>query len=348
MQGGPQSVLMNGEPQNNARRAPFFVLGAPRSGTSLLSRMLNSHPAVAVPDETKIFETFVPLMPLYGDLRQPARLIRLVEDVLRWRWMRRLPHLPATEAVLNRVASPDLGGVFAALLGLWAENQGKQCWGEKSPNHLYYWPDIEAAFPEASLIHIVRDGRDVAMSLIKAPFGPKTMAMAAERWVGFVEMIRAIGRRLGPGRYVEICYEQLLAQPQETITRVLELIGQPFDPAVMQFHVGARAVATDPVNDANIQKPLQPDNAGKWRQQLSLKEIEIFEGIGGETLLACGYPRGTTAAPMGSAERLMRRYLQHLPPKVAAMMRNSEGIAEGIERQRIRWHLLADRWTGKA
>ena len=59
---------------------PFFILGAPRSGTSLLSRMLDSHPAIAVPDETKIFETFIPLLPLYGDLGQPARLRRLVDD----------------------------------------------------------------------------------------------------------------------------------------------------------------------------------------------------------------------------------------------------------------------------
>ena len=57
---------------------PFFILGAPRSGTSLLSRMLDSHPAIAVPDETKIFDTFLPLLPAYGELREPAHLLSLI------------------------------------------------------------------------------------------------------------------------------------------------------------------------------------------------------------------------------------------------------------------------------
>src|SRR5262245_25744769 len=193
------------------RPDPFFILGAPRSGTSVLSRMLNSHSAIAVPDETKIFETFVPLLPLYGDLRQPHRLRRLVEDVLRWRWVRRLPDLPNCDVVLGRVTRPELASVFEALLDSWAEQQGKHYWGEKTPNHLYFWPFIEAAFPHLSLVHIVRDGRDVAISQMKAPFGPKTVAAAAERWLRFTSQIRMVGERIGPSRYVEIRYEDLLA-----------------------------------------------------------------------------------------------------------------------------------------
>ena len=71
--------------------------------------MLDSHPAIAVPDETKIFDTFLPLLPAYGDLREPARLRRLVADILGWRWIRRLPNPPDVDAVLARVARPELG-----------------------------------------------------------------------------------------------------------------------------------------------------------------------------------------------------------------------------------------------
>jgi hypothetical protein len=318
---------------------PFFILGAPRSGTSLLSRVLDSHPAIAVPDETKIFETFVPLLPLYGDLRQPARLRRLVDDVLGWRWIRRLPHVPSAEAVLARVTTPDLGGVFAALLDSWTEAHGKRRWGEKTPNNVHFWPEIEAAFPDAVAVHILRDGRDVAISQIKAPFGPKSMATAAERWALFVGAAHAIRDRVGPERFVEIRYEDLLSAPEATITEVLHRIGEPFDPAVLSFHERRRPVGTDPVNDRNIQRPLQAANSGKWEAEVGSDEIEIFEAIAGSMLENCGYPRATSATPMTAAARTVERYLRHPPRKIAAMLRNHAGIAEGLERTRIKWRL---------
>lgn len=326
---------------------PFFILGAPRSGTSLLSRMLDSHPAIAVPDETKIFETFIPLLPLYGDLTQPARLRRLVDDILGWRWIRRLPQPPSADEVMARVARPDLGGVFAAILDCWTDAHGKRRWGEKTPNNLLFWPEIEAAFPDAKVVHILRDGRDVAISQIKAPFGPKSMATAAERWTRFVGGSRAIGERIGPRRYIEVRYEELLAAPQATLEPVLELIGEPFDPAVLRFHERQRPVGTDPVNDRNILKPLQAGNSGKWEGAVNRRQLETFEALAGAMLDACGYPRATAARPMSAAERSVERYLRHPPRKVAAMLRNHAGIAEGLERTRIKWRLRVAGLAGR-
>jgi hypothetical protein len=320
---------------------PFFILGAPRSGTSLLSRMLDSHPAIAVPDETKIFETFLPLLPLYGDLREPRRLRRLVEDILGWRWMRRLPGLPAADAVVERVARPDLGAVFAAVLDSWSQGQGKAHWGEKTPSNLYYWADIHAAFPHATVVHVLRDGRDVAISQIRAPFGPKTMVSAAERWNFFVAGVRALGQRLGPERYREIRYEDLLASPRETIETILTLVGEPFDPAVLRFHQRQRPVGTDPINDRNIQRPLQVTNSGKWGREISPRDLEIFEAIAGPTLDACGYPRASAAKPMTSLESAIHRYLRHPTSRATAMLRNRADIAEGLERQWLKWRLRA-------
>ena len=329
------------------RPEPIFILGAPRSGTSLLSRMLGSHPAIAVPDETKIFESFVRLLPLYGDLREPARLRRLARDVLGWRWIRRLPDPPGLDAVLARIRRPDLCGVFEAMLEAWTERQGKPRWGEKSPNNLFHWPLLDAAFPGSIVVHIVRDGRDVALSQIAAPFGPKTMASAAERWVNHIDLIRALGQRAGPARYVEIRYEDLLAQPEATITRVLELAGEPFDPAMLQFHQNARPVGTDPLNDVNILRPLQVANSGKWAAQAGPDAVAVFEGIAGATLEACGYDRATQAAPMPPGELAWRRWVEHPPRKLVAMARNSAGIAEGLERERIRLRLYADAALGR-
>jgi hypothetical protein len=305
--------------------------------------MLHSHPAIAVPDETKIFETFVPLLALYGELREPARLRRLVSDILALHCVRRMPSRPDVDAVIQRAGQATLGGVFEALLSLWAERQEKSRWGEKSPNHIYFWPFIEASFPLARVVHIVRDGRDVALSQVKAPFGPKTIATAAERWVKFVERIRMIGGQVGCRRYFEVRYEDLLASPRETLTQLLQFIGEPYDPAVLLFHVGATATGTDAVNDINIRKPLLVDNAGKWHESLSRRQLLVFEGIAGQTLDACGYARVSNAKSLRGAERAFYRHVQHPPIKLLAMLRNRAGIAERLERERIRWRLIAGR-----
>jgi Sulfotransferase family len=229
------------------------------------------------------------------------------------------------------------------VLSGWAEQQGKSRWGEKSPNHIFWWPFIENSFPQATVIHIVRDGRDVALSLIKAPFGPKTIATAAEHWIKFVEVARAIGSRVGPSRYVEVRYEELLLHPTETVTQVLDIIGQPFDPAVLHFHVDARPVDTDPVNNANIRRPILADNAHKWATQLTNRQVEVFEAIAGKTLEACGYARSTTKSSMSPIERAARRYIARIGPKALAMIRNHAGIAEGLQREALRLRLMTHR-----
>ena len=318
---------------------PFFILGAPRSGTSLLSRMLDSHPAIAVPDETKIFDTFLPLLPAYGELREPAHLRRLVADILGWRWIRRLPNPPDVDAVLARVARPELGAVFTAVLDCWAEGQGKARWGEKTPSNLYFWAEIAPSFPRAAIVHILRDGRDVAISQIKAPFGPKTVPAAAKRWVYFVAGVRALREQVGEDRYVEIRYEDLLASPKATMETVLALIGEPFDPTVLEFHQRQRPVGTDPVNDRNIQMPLQVANSGKWAGAISQRELEIFESIAGPMLDACGYPRATDARPMSGAERAAHAMVAQPLRKATAMLSNRAGMAESLERQLLRWRL---------
>ena len=319
--------------------APFFVLGAPRSGTSLLSRMLDSHPSIAVPDETKIFDTFLPLLPRYGDLTRAGNLRRLVEDIVGWRWIRRLPRPPQADDVLARVTRPDLGAVFTAVLDCWAQGQGKARWGEKTPSNLYFWPEIAPWFPQAVVVHILRDGRDVAISQIEAPFGPKTIPAAAKRWVYFVEGVRSLRGEVGENRYVEIRYEDLLADAKAAMLPVLDRIGVPFDPAVLEFHQRQRPVGTDPVNDRNIQKPLQTGNSGKWAAAFDRRDLEIFESLAGPVLDACGYPRVTEAKSMNATERAVHALVAQPLRKAAAMLGNRAGMAESLERQLLRWRL---------
>ena len=239
---------------------PLFILGAPRSGTSLLSRMLDNHPAIA-DRQDKIFEAFVPLLPLYGDLGDRARLRRLVDNVVGWRWIRRLPSPTADEAVLAKVAEPDMGGVFEAMLGCWTEPQGKPRWGEKSPNNLLYWDGSKRLPRCRGGPHRPRRPRRRRLA-DRAPFGPKTMAPRPA--LGPHQPNPRHRRALGPSRYVEIRYEDLLAARSDHHRGA-----GPGRRAVRSLDAGvpraARPVGTDPVNDRNIHKPLQAETAANGR-----------------------------------------------------------------------------------
>ena len=130
----------------------------------------------------------------------------------------------------------------------------------------------------------------------------------------------ALREQAGADRYVEIRYEDLLARPEATMATVLALIGEPFDPAVLEFHQRQRPVGTDPVNDRNIQRPLQVANSGKWAGAISQRELEIFESIAGPMLDACGYPRATDARPMSGAERAVHAMVAQPLRKATAML----------------------------
>ena len=160
----------------------FLIIGAQRSGTSLLTRILNQHPQLAVPPESHFFNTFVPLQRFYGDLNEEHNLNKLIDDVLTTPKISEWSSLPTPGQILARLHERNLGAVFVALLDSWAESQGKSIWGEKSPRHVFYWSEISESLPNIPAVHIVRDGRDVALGLIRARFGPKSVYAAGKRW----------------------------------------------------------------------------------------------------------------------------------------------------------------------
>ncbi len=148
----------------------------------MLARILNQHPQLAVPPESFFFNTFVPLQRFYGDLSEEKNLHRFIDDVLATPKISQWSPLPLRDQILARLRERSPGAVFVALMDGWAESQGKSKWGEKTPHHVFFWSDISEHLPDIPVVHIVRDGRDVALGLIRARFGPKSVYAAARRW----------------------------------------------------------------------------------------------------------------------------------------------------------------------
>ena len=227
---------------------PFFIISCPRSGSSLLSRMLDAHPRLAVPFESHLFNTFYPWLKYYGDLKDQGATELLIQDILSTDVMRDWHPSVDKASVLSMLRVRSFGGVVDAIMRSWAKTQNKQRWGDKTPEHVFYSSNILECFPNSKFIHIVRDGRDVAISLIRARFGPKTVYSAARRWESYLNEIEKLKRSISPSSFFQLHYEDLLHDPQKILADVCEFLGEEFKQEMLEFYRNTAPYNTDQTN----------------------------------------------------------------------------------------------------
>ncbi|MBX2862464.1 MAG: sulfotransferase [Leptolyngbyaceae cyanobacterium MAG.088] len=314
---------------------PIFIFGCPRSGTSLLSRLIGSHPRIAIPFESHLYNTFYPWLKYYGDLNRPSNHERLIDDILATEVMRDWTPRLSRQDILTTISSYEFHDIIDGILRAWTYSQGKQRWGEKTPAHLFYWREILAAFPNMQVLHIVRDGRDVALSWKKARFGPKHMYPLAQQWVHHLETAERLKSKLGDKSFLEVRYEQLLQAPEQTMREICTFLHEEFAPEMLAFYKTGTAYPTDRSNQNNLSRPPMVSNIGKWRLDMSAQQLNIFESVAGPTLQKYGYPRQLRQANVSNLDILRFRWLEHPPRKFLAMMQNSKGHIDGLRRLKI-------------
>ena len=267
--------------------APVIVLGVRRSGTTLLRVMLDRNPALAVPDESY----FVP---------QLARRHRGIVDVGAFvDDLRRLPTLVEWGLTPDAVAArlrPGMttGEAIAAVFEAYAAGRGKPRWGDKTPLYMQHLPLLERLFPGARFVHLIRDGRDAALSFLSVPQGimtegwgyPRDAAGFACQWTTEVRSARALGARLGPGRYLELRYEALVAAPAAELRRVCSFAALEYDDAMLGY-VGK----TDSARKEHQQRLNEPPRVGvrDWSTEMPAAEAAAFEAVAGDLLSDLGY-----------------------------------------------------------
>jgi hypothetical protein len=300
----PMSLLRRQKPPAPVESRPPapFIVGVGRSGTTLLRMMLDAHPQLAIPPETHFIPELIKAS--RGWRASPDRALRVIIS------SRRSGDFDLDfDALLTRFRALDpfrSTGVLRAFYELYAETQGKPRWGEKTPVYVTAMDPIAQALPEAHFVHLIRDGRDVALSRARRALRePAPTERTARTWRDRILEARRQGERVP--HYLEIRYEDLILDTEPTLRRVIDFIELPWDHAMLDYYERSserlREVARDlPTRDgrtrpaeerlaahALTREPPRSERVYAWREQMSETDREAFEREAGELLAELGY-----------------------------------------------------------
>jgi hypothetical protein len=271
---------------------PFFVVGFQRSGTTLLRLMLDNHPEIAIPlDTTGLWSRVEGRLDQYGDLSVPASRVRLVDDLLAEERIR-LWEVPfSSEEILRRWKDASFSGLIDAFHQSYAAARGKSVWGDKDPGNMLRISQLDRWFPGCRFVHIIRDGRDACLSQLTQDFGFDDILPCAAAWREQVWWVREVGAVLGPSRYFELRYEDLLAQPETILRKLCRFLGLEFSAQMLDYHRKVDQSVPDSKRHLwpLLNQPPRTDNTEQWKRKMSAGQRICFEKRAGPVLRQLGY-----------------------------------------------------------
>lgn len=286
---------------------PFFIVGSARSGTTLLRLILNAHRDVAVPPESRF------VVELYDGQEEVE-----VDDFLR----RLSAHkrfqtwdipIAVVRDEIGSAARVSYADAIRSTFLAYAVANGKALWGDKTPRYVEKLDLLCKLLPEARVIHLIRDGRNVALSYADVPFGPKTVGKAAALWAKRVMAGREACPRIGAERYLEIRYEDLVDDTEGETKDICDFLELDFDPGMMDYTERARGSILPRASMYNPHVTEKPQkNVRSWESSMPPAHVEIFEATAGDVLSLLGYER-RFPAPGPKARAIGRLATMGLP-----------------------------------
>ena len=275
------------------------IVGVGRSGTTLLRLMLDSHPQLAIPPETG----FLPAIHARQADLSADGLVDLIAGTPSWPDF----HLEAAALRAEMEGLPSFSAAegVRCFYRLYAARFGKDRGGDKTPVYCHHLPAIAELLPEARFIHLIRDGRDVALSLRPLWFAPgQDMRTLAAYWREGVEAARRDGARCG--LYLEVRYEDLVTATERVLLTLCDFLALEYSPGMLD-HASRAAGRLGEVRDQRqrdgrvvtreqrllqhpfLTSPARPDRVARWRREMTDDERGEFAAVAGELLEALGY-----------------------------------------------------------
>lgn len=279
--------MMNGSP------TPVFLFGMERSGTTLLSMMMGAHPHLAVPlSTTGLWYSFYKRLNAgYDGMRTAPDTERLVDDIMAHERIKLWGTPLSREHILAEAIPSRYDTVVYAFHQEYARQKNKRYWGNIDIATLDSMHVAHSLFNNAKFVHIVRDGRDVALSHQSVPFGAGNIAECAEAWITRVRQNLRMGALLGADQYLMIKYEDLVSAPEETLEIICDFIGVEYSPEMLQYH---EAVDNNIPDEKQwmwpkLKKPPQKTNINKWKHGMTYNQRIVFENIAAPLLSELDY-----------------------------------------------------------
>ena len=275
----------------------FFIVGVPRSGTTLVQSICSAHSRLHVPPETAFFFKH----------RPPDEAA--TDDAAWRRWQARL--LDAEEwtdqgldpaEFTSRIDATDRSAraVFLVLMQMQAEASGKPRLGEKSPHHLKCASELARLYPEAKFIHIMRDPRDVVASQLRMPWINDCYLLRARSWRRLVQAAAQRAEELGPRRWIDLRYEDLVADPQPHVQNLCTFLGESFEPGMLDFHQRSTQGFEDREQSwkGRTLQPIDQVRVDRWKHDLRRRRVRGIERETAPCMLRSGYqPSGLCDRP---------------------------------------------------
>lgn len=276
------------------RADPIFIVGAPRSGTSLLRVLLNRHPSIGICDETYFFYYVHARRRAFGDLNDRATRRHLIDRYLATHRINRLDVDRDALAQTLMHEGDSYESFFIALMRFYAASQGKTRYGEKTPQHALFADTLGKWYPNGKLIHLVRDPRDVVASLLRMPWASKSVLANARIWLNHT---RAVDRCRQHNNYLLVRYEQLVSEPTAELQRICSFLDEPYTSVMLDADDSVRG---DEWWFQRARGPVTTERLGKWRQQLTTKQVALVEWIVRPQMHTYGYEPSSQVASIAA------------------------------------------------
>jgi len=299
--------------------SPIFIVGANRSGTTLLRLILNAHPRLAVPEELNYFNPWI-----VTHWRDAASDRDAFHHRVHWYLHEQMPpgafgDVDLTEledAIVTRASDYDWRGLYEGALAAWARHHGKGRWGEKTPGNLFYVDTLLAMFPEAQFIHLVRDPRAGVASMQKTSFFGNDAAINALNRRKYLREGLRRDATMPPEQWTRVRYEDLLTAPEDTLRRLCDVLGERYTPSMLTYYEDAdRYMSSAAAQDYNrsARRPIDPSKAHSWRRDLPPSDVATIEAVCHTEMRALSYRLdGRSLALIDRAVLLGKQVYWHL------------------------------------
>jgi hypothetical protein len=284
---------------------PVFVGACPRSGTTLLRTMLNTHPDLAIPRETRYLLSIWEHRNKWAGLEERRKRHRMAKVIYEAEWTRADRLRTTKDEAVARFdeVTPTLGSLLGSTLALYADATGKKRWGDKRPMYARYLDAVFAMFPDAQYVNVVRDPRASVASMRKLGWYDGDVIPAIELWLRSVDAVGPWRRRLGPDQFFDLQYEDFVADPESGLTRITSYLGLSPDAIPTMLRYYEKNDETAEKYHWRLNEPVTTDTLRAWESVLDPGEVALIEKVAGDRMATLGYERTTDDAPPAALSR---------------------------------------------